>query len=278
MKLFDTTSTLAVRDAGRIDGISAVLLSGEPGTGKTRWAKLIAQSWADTFISYQCHEGTGKEEMFCDMDIAGVIERLSPHSDGGNGNGYVSKGLLPLACEASQKGKVVLLFDEIEKGRMAVDNMLLSFLQDGKVFVPHVGEFVAKMENIIFVATTNEQRLLSEPLYRRMRRLHIPFPSADELFTIVKSMVNADDFQAVGHETCRFLVTLAMWSRSQDVIKKITAPEIARLIGDLAALEDKKERLTALFSWFSPHREDWEILSKFNAGGVKYLEGMMKKL
>lgn len=270
----DTIMQLAVRGAGRAEGISAVLLSGEPGTGKTRWAKELAREWADNFISYQCHEGTGKEELFTDMDISGVISALSPHSKAVSQN-YTSLGLLPMACEMSQKGRTVVLFDEIEKGRQAVDNMLLSFLQDGKVFVPHAGEFVANTKNLVFVATTNEQRLLSEPLYRRMRRHYIAFPDASELFNIVKAICHDDDFKEVGQETVKFLINLALWYRGQDVVKKPTAPELAHLVADLAVLKSKGDKMQALLSWFSPHREDWKVLINYNKGGVKYLQGMI---
>jgi hypothetical protein len=44
----------------------------------------------------------------------------------------------------------------------------------------------------------------------------------------------------------------------------------------LAALEAKQDRVQALVGWFSPHREDWEVLAKFNKGGLRYLEGMLK--
>lgn len=270
----ETIMKLSIRDAGRVDGISAVLLSGEPGTGKTRWAKMLAQEWADTFVSYQVHEGTGKEELYTDMDLFGVISALSPHSKQQTEN-YISHGLLPLACEASQKGKTVLLLDELEKGRQAVDNMLLAFLQDAKIFVPHVGEFVANPANLIVVCTTNEQRMLSEPLYRRMRRHVLTFPSESEVFDIVKN-IESDSCKEIGYDKVKFLINLAFWYRTQDVIKKITAPEIARLVGDLSVLEDTNERLNALFTWFSPHKSDWEILVKYNAGGVKYLKGMLK--
>lgn len=279
----DSTMKLAIHSAGRQAGISAVLLSGEPGTGKTHWAKQLAKEWADTFIFYQCHEGTGAEDLFTDMDLNGVISALSPHTNPdtntGGYRGYISKGLLPTVCEASKNGQVVLLLDELDKTRQAIDNMLLSFLQEGKILVPHVGEFECNPANIIVVATTNEQRILSEPLYRRMRRHYLAFPHADELFGIIKSMCRPADISAVGESTVKFLICVAYWYRMQkEVVKKVTAPEIANLIADLAFLQDKcysKERVQALFSWFSPHREDWAVLLNYNPGGAKYFEGML---
>lgn len=209
------------------------------------------------------------------MDMHGVISALSPHSSPEKGGNYTSLGLLPMACKLSQAGRTVVLFDEIEKGRQAVDNMLLSFLQDGKIFVPHVGEFIAKTENLIFVATTNEQRMLSEPLYRRMRRHFLAFPDATELFGIVKAICHQEDFSTVGAGTVKFLINLALWYRGKDVVKKPTAPELAHLVADLAVLQGKGDKLQALLSWFSPHREDWKVLLTYNAGGAKYLQGML---
>lgn len=265
---------LAIRDAGRIEGISSVLLSGEPGTGKTRWAKILASEWADTFIKYQCHEGTGKEELLYDIDVAGVVQTLSPNGNG-NATNFLNKGLLPLACIASQTGKVVILLDELEKARQAVDNFLLDFLQSGEVYDPNLGHFKANTENIIFIATTNEQRMLSEPLYRRMRRMRLSFPNKELLHSIIKTIVPTEDYSIVGDEKVKFLVNLALWYREQDVVKKITPPEIARLVSDLAFVETKEQKLECLYSWFSPHTEDWAVLEKYNKGGRNYLIGML---
>lgn len=277
----ETSQKLAIRDAGRIDGISSVLLSGEAGTGKTRWAKMLADGWADTFLKYQCHEGTGKEELLYDIDVAGVISALSPHSKTTNtNNNFVALGLLPTACELSQKGqKVVLLLDELEKARQAVDNMLLDFLQSGEIYNPTDNKmYVANTKNLIFVATTNEHRKLSEPLYRRVRRVRLQFPTEKELLQIIPAILHqcgaGEDLEKVGIEKLKFLINLALWYRKQDVDKKITAPEIARLVSDLAWLESKEEKLESLLSWFSPHEDDWKII--LSQKGEKYLLGMLK--
>ena len=89
-------------------------------------------------------------------------------------------------------------------------------------------------------------------------------------------MVETAEFEAVGTERIKWLIALAFWYRKQDVVKKITPPEIARLISDLAFLADDKDaKLFSLFSWFSPHQEDWAVLLKYNQGGEKYLKGKL---
>ncbi len=277
MKTMDFLASLMLRDAGKIDGISGVLLSGEPGTGKTRWARLFAESIEAKFLKYQCHEGTGKEELLYDIDVAGVVERLSPHGDGGatNKKEFLSKGLLPLACEYSHQGKVVFLLDELEKARPAVDNFLLDFLQSGEVFDPNLGHFTANASNLLFVATTNEQRMLSEPLYRRLRRKKFLFPDAEQLLAIVKAIV-PEDAKHLGDTKIKFLINMALWYRDQEVVKKITPPEIARLVSDFTVCATDDEKAEVIFSWFSPHEEDWATLLKYNKGGLKYILGMLK--
>ena len=275
----DFLKFLVLRDAGTIDGVSGVLLSGEPGTGKTRWAKLFAQNIGAELLKYQCHEGTGKEELLYDIDVAGVVEKLSPHGDGGatNKKEFLSKGLLPLACEKSHKGKVVFLLDELEKARQAVDNFLLDFLQSGEVYDPNLGNFKANLQNLFFVATTNEQRMLSEPLYRRLRRKKFQFPNSEELVHIVKTIVPVES-EKLGDTKLKFLVNLVIWYREQqDVVKKITAPEMARLVSELTVCQDEDQRSEVVLSWFSPHEEDWAVLNRYgNNGGIRYITGMLK--
>lgn len=273
----DFLSRLILRDAGTIDGISGVLLSGEPGTGKTRWAKLFAQDLGAKLLKYQCHEGTGKEELLYDIDVAGVVEKLSPHGDGGvtNKKEFLTKGLLPLACDLSHKGKVVFLLDELEKARPAVDNFLLDFLQSGEVYDPNLGTFKANLQNLLFVATTNEQRMLSEPLYRRLRRKKFLFPEEEQLLSIIKAIV-PEAARQFGESKIKFLIKLALWYRGQEVVKKITPPELARMVSDLTVCVSDEEKSEVIFSWFSPHVEDWATLIKYNQGGIKYILGMLR--
>ena len=279
---------LIISDCGKIDGLSAVLLMGEPGTGKTRFSKILAEKWGAKYLFYQCHQGTGKEELLYDLDIKGVIEYLGRRNfnpfpfpfptmysgSGGEGVSFIKKGLLYQAVEQSHKSRVVLTLDEIDKARPSLDGFLLDFLQNGRVSDPHLGVAIADSRNLIVVATSNEERLLSEPLYRRFRRIRLTIPPPEAELKIVKEMVGETVFSKVGEKTVKFLIAIANAMRKQEcVIKKVTTPEISRLVFDFAEVEDKDMRVELLLTWFSPHREDWEILLK--EFPVKYLRGML---
>ena len=147
-------------------------------------------------------------------------------------------------------------------------------MQNGRVSDPHLGVAIADSRNLIVVATSNEERLLSEPLYRRFRRIRLTIPPPEAELKIVKEMVGEAVFSKVGEKTVKFLIAIANAMRKQEcVIKKVTTPEISRLVFDFAEVEDKDMRVELLLTWFSPHKEDWEILLK--EFPVKYLRGML---
>jgi len=252
-------------------GLSALLLSGPPGSGKTFFAESLAKVWEAQILFYQCHSGTGKEELLFDLDIRGIVEKLSPHSSSPSEiSSYLSPGILPQAIELSKEKKIVLILDELDKARPSVDGFLLNFLQNGKINIPHFGEFVANRQNLLVIATENRERFLSEPLIRRFRRLSFKFPKKEiERKIIFSSGVSLPE------EKVDFIIALANHLRlSEGVLKVPSSPELIRACWDIEKLESAEERASALIYWLSPYEEDWQIL--FSKFPYKHIVGMLK--
>jgi MoxR-like ATPase len=74
---------LAIRDVGRIKGVSALLLAGEPGVGKTHWSELAAQYWFDLLgqpvnkIFMQLYKGVEKEKLLYDYHMPNMVEAMT---------------------------------------------------------------------------------------------------------------------------------------------------------------------------------------------------------
>ena len=242
--------------------VPALLLLGPAGTGKTYFAECFARALGHNFISYQCHYGTGKEELLYDLDVKGVVEKLSGSQ--GDLASYLRPGILPSAIqranELAKDGRgLVLLLDEVEKTRPEVDAFLLSFLQSGRIYDPHLGEF--KLQDgarLLVIATSNQDRLLSEPLMRRFRRVYMKYPPAEvEAEIILKACPEAHPAFVKG------VVSIAGWLRSkEDIMKPPATPELINLVQDVLLLDDPALRAEVALSWLCAYEEDRAILEK----------------
>jgi MoxR-like ATPase len=208
----------ALRDMGRHEYISALLLDGPPGCGKTYLAKVLASRLGAKLMQFQFFPGCGREDLVLDLSI-GV-------------NGQRTPGILLEAMTLSQKGKIVLLLDELDKAEPRVDSFLLNFLNDGKILVPQLGEFEANRANLLVVITKNDDREASGPLVRRCRPVQMRWPTPD-----VEMKIFRQKYPNMSDEACFSIIDIANRLRSHPDVKKAPAtPELIRTIQDLMEL------------------------------------------
>jgi MoxR-like ATPase len=201
--------------------LSALLLDGPPGVGKTFLGKCLAKALGATRFLFQFFPGCGKEELLRDRSW--------------DGQGMVA-GLLPRAIEASQTGKAVLILNELDKADVSVDGFLLDFLQEGLLFIPQLGgELAALPENLLVVITKNDLRDATEALIRRCRTVYMDWPTREvETKLIQKSLSWAS--QRLCHV---FLEAAEQLRRHPGVKKKPSPPEVLRLIADCHRLRNR---------------------------------------
>lgn len=208
----------AIRDMGKQEYISALLLDGPPGCGKTFLAKYIAWQLKAKLLQFQFFPGCGREDMILDMALGPQGER--------------THGVLLNAMTYSKEKKIVLLLDELDKAEPRVDSFLLTFLNEGSLFVPQLGEFIADRANLIVVITKNDEREAQNPLIRRCRPVQMRWPVPEVEIAIFRQKI-----PYLTDESSMAIIDTANRLRGHpDVRKAPSTPELLRTIQDIIEL------------------------------------------
>ncbi|MBF0352609.1 MAG: MoxR family ATPase [SAR324 cluster bacterium] len=165
-----------------------LLLTGEPGTGKTQLAFEISRA-LNMNIEILRAKSTIKGEEVC--YVQDTVLRLNDARFGSGSTGrdvnrfydYVIWGPIGRAFKAEER--VVLLLDEIDKTESDVQDNLLDVLEDCEFTIREVNETIKAVKRPLIIITSNAKRELSDPFLRRCFCHHIPFPHPDEMRKIV---------------------------------------------------------------------------------------------
>lgn len=226
------------------DAVPTIILDGPPGAGKSYMAKAIAKALGAKFLQYSCHPDTSHEEVIRDINIEAPVVAQSGFAE----KKYTKDDIYiygPLydAVRLSANGPVVLLIDEIDKARTAIDALLLGFLNDGYLSIQGLGEdngvkqLFCNLQNIIVVITKNDERDLHPALLRRGRVVYMDYPEK-----IVETRILVER-AGIGHEAARSLVTQANKLRSNpNISKPPSPPELVRLAQDFKVLVERNVR------------------------------------
>lgn len=162
---------------------SPLLLTGDPGTGKTQVAYYLQKYFDIPLFHYQVHSDSSARDLRYDFDAVAYLRdaylaslRLSESKGSPERTDprYLHKGKLWLAYE--HDGECVLLIDEIDKAPRDFPNDLLQELADycfDHPFPPNPRIERGKRPPPIVVITSNGERRLPDPFLRRCIVHHI---------------------------------------------------------------------------------------------------------
>ncbi len=148
----------------------ALLLVGEPGTGKSWLSEHLAAAISGTSVlTVQGTAGTTEEHIKYSWNIARVI------AEGPN-----SENLIPSPTMVAMRSGKLLRFEEITRCLPDVQDSLVSLLSDKAIAIPELPDanmvWAKAGFNVIATANTRDQGVneLSAALKRRFNYIHIP--------------------------------------------------------------------------------------------------------
>jgi len=249
-------------DSGLVDAVNValllgqpLLLTGEPGTGKTQLAYSLAWELGfDNPLIFETKSNSLARDLFYTYDALGHFRAVQTGVAGSaltfitwNALGRAIllsldkahvESLLPPDLKNGGERRSVVLIDEIDKAPRDFPNDLLNEIESLYFRVPELGniEIRASHERSpVIVLTSNSEKSLPEAFLRRCVYYNIPFPEREELIEIVTSRVGG--FGAGENRLLSDAIDLFAELRkpSSGLNKK---PSTAELIGWLTALTE----------------------------------------
>lgn len=263
-----------------------LLLTGEPGTGKTQLAHHVAHYFRLGEVEvFNAQTTSTAKDLFYRYDALGHFQysqtQAEPLTPGQVEEKYIRYQALGAAIRSHSR-RVVLL-DEIDKAPRDLPNDVLAALEELRFDVPEIGKsFRTTADNRpIIIMTSNSEKNLPDAFLRRVAYFHIEFPSAAELLRILRQKLDGFDSEG-GKKQLDTIIEHFEMIRAKDKVKLKKPPATAELI-QWAALLRKMDfdasKLNELSSLSAEEREQlslsYSVLAK-NKDDLKALVGIFQ--
>jgi MoxR-like ATPase len=199
-----------------------LFLEGEPGTGKTEIAKVLAAGLGAELIRLQCYEGLDVNAAAYEWNSARQILEIRLAEADARARDSLAEGLFTgrflierplLRALLPHAVPPVLLIDELDRTDEPFEAYLLEVLSDFQITIPEWKTVKAEVPPIV-VLTSNRTREIHDAVKRRCIYHWVDYPNAAREFEIVRRKV-PDAKAALSRQIVAFVQQL----RTMDLYK-----------------------------------------------------------
>jgi MoxR-like ATPase len=217
-----------------------LFLEGEPGTGKTEIAKVLAAGLGAELIRLQCYEGLDVNAAAYEWNYARQLLEIRLAEAAHESREQVAAGLFTerflierplLRALLPHTRPPVLLIDELDRTDEPFEAYLLEVLSDFQITIPEWRTVRAERPPIV-VITSNRTREIHDAVKRRCIYHWVDYPSAAREFEIVRRKA-PDAKEALSRQIVAFVQSL----RTMDLYKLPGVSETIEWTRALLALD-----------------------------------------
>jgi len=218
-----------------------LFLEGEPGTGKTEIAKVLAAALGRKLIRLQCYEGLDASTAVYEWNYPRQMMEIRLAEAAGTSRQTLDEAIFserflirrPLleALSPDPAGPPVLLIDELDRADEPFEAYLLEILSDWQVTIPELGTIKAPAPPLAIV-TSNRTREVHDALKRRCFYAWVDFPTAERELAIVRTKC-----PGVGEALSAQVVAFVQKLRGEELFKLPGVAETLDWTNALVALD-----------------------------------------
>ena len=214
-----------------------LFLEGEPGTGKTEIAKVLAEGLGRRLVRLQCYDGLDLQAAAYEWDHARQLMAIRLAEAAGEadrdllarsiyGREFLRERPLLSAIDPSLP-PAVLLIDELDRADEPFEAFLLEVLADFQLTIPEYGTVHARTRPAV-VITSNRTREVHDAIRRRCLYHWVDYPDAAR-----ERQILARKAPSVAAKLSAEVVAFVQRLRTEDLFK---LPGVAETIDWAAAL------------------------------------------